>query len=94
MPPPARLGEHLKQADARCVSILAVVPAFNETDNLPRVVADCPGVMHLQDIPVVMTVSDATPGSCRRSECAGSHSQRLMSEAPSGGHSIRETGRL
>jgi glycosyltransferase involved in cell wall biosynthesis len=62
MLPPARLGEHLTQADARSVSILAVVPAFNETDNLPRVVADLSRVMHLQDILVVDDGStDATP---------------------------------
>ena len=42
--------------------ISIVVPAFNETDNLPRVVADLSRVMHLQDILVVDDGStDATP---------------------------------
>jgi glycosyltransferase involved in cell wall biosynthesis len=44
------------------VSVLAVVPAFNESANLPRVVADLSRVMPLKDILVVDDGStDATP---------------------------------
>lgn len=50
---PARLGKSVIPIDARGVSLLAVVPAFNECANLPRVVADLSRVIPLQNILVV-----------------------------------------
>jgi glycosyltransferase involved in cell wall biosynthesis len=50
---PPRLGEHSPPVDARQVSVLAVVPAFNECANLPRVVADLSRVLPRKDIVIV-----------------------------------------
>jgi glycosyltransferase involved in cell wall biosynthesis len=49
----ARVGEHLMPVDARQVPVLAVVPAFNERENLERVVADLSRVMPPGNILVV-----------------------------------------
>ena len=48
-----RLGEHLTPVDVPKTAVLAVVPAFNERANLPRVVADLSRVMPLGDILIV-----------------------------------------
>jgi len=49
----ARLGDHLPPVDPRRVSVLAVVPAFNECANLPRVITDLSRVLPRKDILVV-----------------------------------------
>jgi glycosyltransferase involved in cell wall biosynthesis len=48
-----RRGERLAPVDVRQTAILAVVPAFNERANLPRVVADLSRVMPLGHILIV-----------------------------------------
>jgi glycosyltransferase involved in cell wall biosynthesis len=58
----ARLSEHVTPVEARRASLLAVVPAFNERTNLPRVVGDLSRVMSLENILVVDDGStDGTP---------------------------------
>ena len=49
----ARLTDHLPPIVPRRVSVLAVVPAFNERANLARVIADLSRVLPLTDIVVV-----------------------------------------
>ena len=58
----ARLSEQVTPVEARRVSLLAVVPAFNERTNLPRVIGDLSRVMSLENILVVDDGStDGTP---------------------------------
>jgi hypothetical protein len=53
MPPSARIGEQPTCLSASDVSLLAVVPAYNERANLPRVVSDLSRVISKEHVLVV-----------------------------------------